>query len=210
MDDIDGAIAALQRALQINENFADGWLNLGRAYAHQGLTRDAIRLMKRARDLSADAPHVNSALLFVLTEAEEVTGDDVFREHRRWGGRLVELVRGKSERFGNNPNPARPIRVGYVSGDFRRHPVAFFVAPLLALYDRRDFHVACYSNASHADQTTWQMRSNAEHWVDVGGASDEEVVELIRADQIDILVDLSGHTAGNRLGVFLDVPHPCR
>jgi hypothetical protein len=99
------------------------------------------------------------------------------------------------------PAPARGrLRVAYVSADFISHSVAFFMAPLLQHHDRTKFEVWCYYNRGWGDETTAQLRTCADHWVECEHLSDEALARRMRADGIDILVDLSGHTAGARLG----------
>jgi len=99
------------------------------------------------------------------------------------------------------PAPGR-LRVAYVSADFISHSVAFFMAPLLQRHDRTKFEVWCYFNRGWGDETTAQLRACADHWVACEHLSDEALARRMRADGIDIVVDLSGHTAGARLGVL--------
>ncbi|MBL8629409.1 MAG: tetratricopeptide repeat protein [Rhodospirillaceae bacterium] len=100
------------------------------------------------------------------------------------------------------PDPCRRLRVGYVSPDFRRHSVAFFIEPLLAAHDRDAVEVFCYSNSGVTDDVTARLRACADHWRSIVGLSAAAAAELIRHDGIDVLVDLAGHTVGNRLDVF--------
>jgi protein O-GlcNAc transferase len=96
----------------------------------------------------------------------------------------------------------RRLRVGYVSPDFREHPVTTFFEPVLAGHDREKFEVFCYSHPLRVDAVTERLRGMADQWREIGNLSDEQAVERIRADGVDVLVDLAGHTAGNRLGIF--------
>jgi predicted O-linked N-acetylglucosamine transferase (SPINDLY family) len=102
----------------------------------------------------------------------------------------------------------RRIRVGYVSADFRWHPVARFLIPLLEHRDRDVFEVVCYSNVKEADATTGRLQSLTDRWLDASVMGDDALVARIREDEIDILIDLSGHTSGNRLPVFARKPAP--
>jgi protein O-GlcNAc transferase len=108
----------------------------------------------------------------------------------------------------NDPDPQRALRVGYVSADFRRHSVAYFLRGLVASHDRRRVRVYCYSNVERADTVTAEFQSLADEWRPVTGLPDAAVAEQVRADRIDILVDLGGHTGGNRLLVFARKPAP--
>ena len=105
-------------------------------------------------------------------------------------------------------DPERRLVVGYVSGDFRRHSAAFIFMPVLRHRDRADFEIVCYSNSPLQDAITDEIRSFADRWVDTVVLSDEELADRIEADKVDILVDLSGHSFGNRLRVFARKPAP--
>jgi predicted O-linked N-acetylglucosamine transferase (SPINDLY family) len=99
------------------------------------------------------------------------------------------------------------MRIGYVSGDFRRHSVAYFIEPVLHYHDRERFEIFCYSDVRFSDDVTQRIRSIPEHWRDIRGLDDRSVESQIRADEIDVLVDLAGHT-GSRLTVF--AAHPAK
>ena len=102
----------------------------------------------------------------------------------------------------------RRLRIGYVSPDFRQHSVAYFVEPLLKEHDRQAVEVFCYAEVMRPDTVTARLQRLADHWLVTVGLSDDELAERIRTDGIDILVDLAGHTANNRLGVFARKPAP--
>ncbi|MBY0509054.1 MAG: glycosyltransferase, partial [Rhodospirillaceae bacterium] len=101
-----------------------------------------------------------------------------------------------------DPDPTRRLRVGYVSPDFRRHSVSFFVEPLLAAHDAEAVEVFCYADVAHGDAVTARLKAAAHHWRDSHNLRGAALLNLIREDRIDILVDLAGHTKGNRLAVF--------
>lgn len=100
------------------------------------------------------------------------------------------------------------VRIGYVSADFRWHPVGRFLLPLLEHRNREAFELFCYSNVKVADATTSQFRQLSDHWRDISRLDTDQAVEHIRDDSIDILIDLSGHTSGNRLPSFARKPAP--
>jgi protein O-GlcNAc transferase len=128
-------------------------------------------------------------------------------EHRRWNELHARaLAPGLPPR--TEAGPGRKLRVGYVSADFKRHSLAYFIEPLLANHDRDRFEVYCYSNTRKTDEVTDQLRNHVSQWRDITAVSDEAAAGLIGQDGIDILVDLSGHTAGSRLLVFARKPAP--
>jgi protein O-GlcNAc transferase len=102
------------------------------------------------------------------------------------------------------------LRVGYISPDFRRHSVNFFVEPLLSNHNRKNVEVFCYSDTAHPDNVTSRLQGCAQYWRNTYGQNDRAVLELIRDDRIDVLVDLAGHTTGSRLLVFAQGAAPIR
>jgi protein O-GlcNAc transferase len=110
--------------------------------------------------------------------------------------------------YANDPAPNRKLRIGYVSADFRRHPVAWFMESVLRTHNRGAVEIFCYSNNRKDDATTERLKPLADVWRPVGALDDREMAALVRADAIDILVDLSGHTVGGRLMVFRAKPAP--
>lgn len=131
----------------------------------------------------------------------------LYDEHRRWADLHAKIA--AEARFDNDMDPGRRLHIGYVSADFRySHPVTYFIAPVLREHDRRDFLVTCYSNSAPPDSATERMCGLADRWRDIYGWSDENAAAQVRADAIDILVDLSGHCGGNRLLLFGRRPAP--
>ncbi|MEW6330081.1 MAG: hypothetical protein AB1560_01340 [Pseudomonadota bacterium] len=132
----------------------------------------------------------------------------MYAAHREYARRreapLAALIRAHA----NDRSPGRRLKIGYVSSDFRRHSVAWFIEPVLAQHDRERFEVHCYANHFQEDEVTRRIMSHADHWCRIFGTPDEGVADQIRADRIDILVDLNGHTAMNRLLVFARKPAP--
>ncbi len=126
-----------------------------------------------------------------------------------WAGDLIARSVGRPQRPPeSSPDPDRPLRIGYVSPDFREHSVSYFIEPILRSHDRSNVHVTCYFGASKSDQVTELLRSYAQVWRDVPDLSDEAFCDLVRSDKIDILVDLAGHEPLNRMSAFARHPAP--
>src|SRR5262249_49519106 len=102
----------------------------------------------------------------------------------------------------NDRDPTRRLVLGYVSAEFRRRSAAYTFRPVLANHDKTRFEVICYSGSTVEDDVTESFRHVADRWRDVLQSSDDQLEEYIRADKVDILIDLSGHTDGNRLRTF--------
>ena len=192
--------------------------NLGVALQGQGEQRLSLECLRKAADLDDRLAH---NYLFALGHDSDATDDEISAAHRRWGervesqaqqrlndsGRLNDSDRG-AERKHSSDADSRPLRVGYVSGDFRMHVAARYVLPLLLHHDRERFKVFAYSESPEVDAITALMESRCEGWRITVGASDKAVADQVQADEVDILVDLAGHTKGNRLGVFALRPAP--
>jgi protein O-GlcNAc transferase len=203
---VQEAIEACRRALAIAPNFAAAHFNLGTALIELGEPAEAIASFGRAIAIKPDflGPYSNLAYCINLFEgpiADELTA------HRACASALSRSARGAGTRYSPRENGGR-LRIGYVSPDFRQHSVAYFFEPLLMAHDRRAVEVFCYADVSSPDATTARLKARADHWRDALGMSDDALAERIRVDGIDILVDLAGHTAKNRLGAFARRPAP--
>lgn len=200
------AIASYQRALRVKSDMPEALCNMGNACLNQGRVVEAIEHYRRALALKPGLRTAFSNLLMALHYAGEPSGTDILREALR----CAELYRTdvSTPAFTNPLEPLRRLRIGYVSGDFCSHPVGYFIRNVLPNHSRSSFEVYCYSNGSSEDDLTVSLRAATDHWREIGRLSDLQVSDMIRSDCIDILVDLSGHTLGNRLLVFSARPAP--
>ena len=181
----------------------------GQALALQSCWRmdEALAAYRRLVQLHPDAAQAYSAYLFLLI----LLGEDpraLRAAHCRWSEINAEPLRAQAAAHANAPDPLRRLRVGYVSADFREHAASNFVEPILAAHDRDTFDIYCYSGTQQTDAVTARLQALAARWRELRWQGDEAVAALVREDAIDILVDLSGHTNGNRLGVFARKPAP--
>jgi predicted O-linked N-acetylglucosamine transferase (SPINDLY family) len=159
--------------------------------------------------LKPDYPDAHTNLLFSTNYHRELSARAIFEQHRAWG-ETHGRTRAGLPPAPNSREPQRRLRVGYVSPDLRGHSVAYFIEPILAQHDRAHYETYCYAEIPKAkqDSTTERFKALSGHWVDTCGLSDRALAERVRADGIDILVDLAGHTANNRLRAFAYQPAP--
>lgn len=204
----------LHKALELKPGFAAAHYRLAMAYEGQGRFADSEASLRRGlalRDgyIAGDDEISHSHLLFLMSHNPLVDADALFAEHCRYGEYFEERVRGSWPTHANNRDPERCIKVGLVSGDLCRHAVASFVEPILTqLKDRPDLELhAYYSNSKH-DEFSQRLLKNFKTWNVVCALSDVELSSVIAKDGIDILIDLSGHTALNRLPAFARKPAP--
>jgi protein O-GlcNAc transferase len=203
----DEAQAHYHRAVSLRENFPDAWNNLGTSFTEQGRIPDAIEALTRAQNYRLD-PRTGSNLLLAHSYSSKSDANDLFHAHADWAARHADHLLPAAPARIADPSPDRRLKIGYVSADFRQHTVSGFIEKLLTHHDRNRFHISCFANVTRADETTDRLRRLADAWRPIAALSDSQVAEQIAADEIDILVDLNGHTAGNRLLVFARKPAP--
>ena len=196
-----------RKALEIQPASFDTCNELGTALSGQGKLGEAVQAYRKALTLKPGFHTACSNLLLALNYSPDYTVEEVFSEHQFQGKTAFQHIR----RFGEHQNtvdPARRLRIGYVSPDFRDHSVACFFEVLPRHHDPNSFETICYSDVKGGDFMTERLTELSDGWRPISGLSDEAVANLVRSDQIDILVDLSGHTAHNRLPVFASRPAP--
>jgi protein O-GlcNAc transferase len=179
---------------------------LGKVRFEQGRVDEAIIDVRAALVLNPDASDVHSDLINMLNYTEAIAPAEIFAECRRWAARFATPLETQVARLTRDATAERKLRVGYVSPGFREHPVAFFLRPVIEHHDRRHFEISLYSDVSYEDEYTEVFRARVDSWRSVVGVDDSALADIIRADAIDILVDLSGHTAHNRLLAFARRP----
>ncbi len=206
----DEAIGACRRGIGQNAQVSELHCNLGNACREIGALDEAIGAFREAMRLDPVDPDAHSNLIYTLNLHPDCDPAAVFAEHREWARRHAEPLTAAAAGHRNDRTPDRRLRVGYVSSHFRGHAVNFFVEPILAEHDHDAFEVFCYNAASlrNADAVTARLQNHADQWREIAGHNDQEASQLVRGDQIDILVDLAGHIAGNRLGIFARKPAP--
>ena len=205
---LDEAAACYRRALQIKPDFAEAHSNLGNTLKELGRLDEAEASHRRALQIKPDYEDAFGNLLFSLNYHPDKSGGDIFDVYREYDARFGLPHRQEWHPHRNSRETQRRLRVGYVSPDFRKHPVRHFLEPLLAHHDKQAVEVFAYAELAREDPVSARYRSMVDHWIPTRGLSDEALAGRIRADEIDILVELAGHTAHNRLGVFARRPAP--
>ena len=205
---VDEAIDCHRRALELKADCSEAYNNLGHALKNEGEIDEAIDCFRRAFVINPDYVESHSNLLYTLHYCLDYGAEEIFDQHRVWSRKYAEKVPAVARRGLEHSLSDRRLRVGYVSANFRRHPLFLIAAPLLSAHDHHAYEVYCYSDVTCPDAWTKRICSYADEWRDVRGMSDEQVAEMVRQDQIDILVDLGMHMAHNRLLVFARRPAP--
>lgn len=204
--DFDAAIAHSRQALASKPDCAVSHYNIGNAQKEQGRHDEAIASFEHALKLDPAFADAHGNILFCMNYGDGYDAQQIFARHAEWAERHAARYMDHAP-HGNARDPLRPLRIGYVSADFREHPVGFFLEGVLP-HHSANCEIYCYFNSTQEDAITARLRAHVAHWRPISALDDDAAAALIRADGIDILVDLSGHTAGHRLLVFARKPAP--
>jgi predicted O-linked N-acetylglucosamine transferase (SPINDLY family) len=197
-----------QHALQSAATRAKALNNFGNALLYQGKLDEALATFEQALQAGADPTVTFSNLLFSHNYHPTLSAEKIFAVYQRWNEQLAVPLANSLPSPRNRPDPAARLKVGYLSGDFKNHSVIHFAGPLIENHDHSCVEIFCYHNSFSNDLQTKRIMAAADHWIPCRAMSDDELAGRIRSDGIDVLVDLSGHTSGNRLLVFARKPAP--
>lgn len=198
--DYTDAIYAARRALVLAGPDLDMLVGLANGLRQSRLHEQAARALRWAGAALPDAPNIQSGLLMGHNYETGVSAASLFQRHRAWATEKAPAEEPLGYEVDSRPD--RVLHLGFLSPDMKRHPVGFFLLPLLKTLDRSQFRVTVYSDTGSADLFTEELQRYAEHWVDSSKESDPELRERIIKDRVDILFDLAGHSAGNRIRLF--------
>jgi protein O-GlcNAc transferase len=204
---LDEAAVHYREAIRHKPDMAPAWSNLGGALKAQGKIPEAIENYQTAIRLNPMFIDAHSNLIMLLGYSAEVPHQILVNQARQFDRDIAASLLRRRE-FTNVPDPDRRLRIGYVSGDFRGHAVSYFLEPLVHHQQNAAFEFFAYANMHVEDAVTARLRGGFDHWRNIVSMGDDAVADLIEADGIDILIDLSGHMAANRLLVFARKPAP--
>lgn len=202
----DDAQREYRAAVKLKPTLPDAWANLGTSLGEQGSAAEAVEALRQALALNPNPGHASAALGYLLHSA--TPAEQLKAEHAAWAARYADPL------FPSNPPQKRAraagerVRVGYVLGEFRSRVALGFVEALLTHHDRTQFHVTVYASPLRPNDAFARLRRLADVWRPVSHTPDDQLAQIVRDDDIDILVDLNGHTIGNRLLAFARKPAP--
>jgi predicted O-linked N-acetylglucosamine transferase (SPINDLY family) len=205
---VDEALAALRRALELKPDLVEALANLGGVYKDLAQPDESLACYRRAVELAPASAAVHSNLIYAMHFHPGCDARSIAAEQRRWVERHAAPLARCVALHANDRSPDRRLRIGYVSADFRQHVVGLNLLPLFERHDHERFEIVAYDDAACPDHVGDRLRGAADAWRRVFGWSDAQIAEQIRADRIDILVDLALHTAHNRLTLFARKPAP--
>ena len=200
---LEEARECFAKVQELDPTFREVLINLAGAEANYGRLDQAIFYLQ---DLLESSPLARSNLLFFANYHADWSIERIFEVYQDLGRRFYPPRQYFS--YINSRTTDRPLRIGYVSPDFRQHVCSLFIEPLMKNHQHRDFEFFAYSAVRSEDEVTERYKGYFDHWRPCVGVPDAQVAEMVRADGIDILIDLAGHTANNRLAVFALKPAP--
>ncbi|MBF0380746.1 MAG: tetratricopeptide repeat protein [Magnetococcales bacterium] len=199
--DLAASVACCQKALAIKPDFAQAFFNMGVALQDQNRLEEAIDSFSKAVSLEKDYEVAHSNLLLCQQYIVEQTLNTIFAVHDNWAKNLLSYEKIEIFNFDHVVSSSKKLRIGLVSSDLGLHPVGYFVAGFIKHHSVQKFATVCYSDRK-PDQLTNILQEYSDSWVDSSLMTDDDLAQKIYADRIDILLDLGGHTAKNRLKVF--------
>lgn len=203
------SISHYQKAIEINPDYAMAHYNLGVTVMDLGRIDESVASFRKAIEINPEYADARSNLLFSMIY-HDCDLAELFNEHKLWSNIHANQAQIQAIEHERGTDPEKLLRVGFVSGDFREHSVTYFLKSFFEARNKNRVSFHCYSNceARHEDEVSIQLREIVDGWRNISGQDDEAAAEMIRADQIDILVDLSGHSKGHRLPLFARKPAP--
>ncbi len=192
------SMTAFERTLALNPQHLGALLNLGNALKDQGRIAEARDCYRRAVEVNPHFIPAHENVLSTLHYAPDCGLPEIYREHSEWDARFARPLREHWQPFENDRTADRPLRIGLYSNNLGNHPVGYFVRAAFEALDQQQFSLVVYSSRVSDDVQRDRFRAAATEWHDVFALSDEQLAQQIRADRIDILIDLAGRLSGGR------------
>ena len=199
----DEAESTLNRAIELQPEHVGAHAQLGHIYCRTGRVDAGCNSFSRAATLEPDDVSYLQRLLFWSNYSERATERSIHQLTKLWANRMFPNCQSSTFKA-HSFDPNRPLKLGFVSADLHAHSVSFFVIPLLEGLNRSEFQLTVYSDTKRPDHVSDSIRALADVWLDSSAMKDAQLAERISTDQVDILIDMNGHTRWNRLGVFAE------
>jgi protein O-GlcNAc transferase len=206
--DLQEATKSYQRAIELRPDYTEAYNNLGNVYKMLGETEQSLRTYQVALAARPQNSSARNNLIMTMLYMERCTPSMILEEMKRYDEQHARPLSSSIKPHLNGCSPDRRLRIGYVSSDLCDHILARNILPLLHHHDHEKFEIFCYANVRKPDRFTDRCRAAADHWRDILGVDDQRAAQMIREDQIDILIDLAGHMGDTRLLLFAQKPAP--
>jgi len=204
---LNEAISFAEQALKLDSEFGEAYFHIGQAltlanFIEKGIEYIHISLTKS--DINACEKHRSTLMPYLYSD--QYSNETIFEAHRQWANKYLNY---KSFEKRDKNEPAKKLKIGFVSSNFNTHSVSHFILPIFQHYNRDNFEYYCYSGTPKLDEVSESIQHNTDVWRQIYNLSDEEIINTIKQDNIDILIDLAGHSASpNHIGIFSQKPAP--
>jgi protein O-GlcNAc transferase len=205
---LEEAAVAYKKSVEQRPDYTEALTNLGVVLKMAGYLDEGMQAYQKAVDIQPGNTTAHSNLIYLLQFHPDYGPETIFQRQQIFEKQHAEPLKDVIRPHNNDRNPDRRIKIGYVSPDLRHHVVGTNLLPLLREHDHAQFEIFCYASVDKPDAMSQRLRSFADQWREIARLSDQETAELVRQDQIDILVDLTLHMADNRLLLFARKPAP--
>ncbi len=205
---LDEAAEQLENLLLSIPDHVLGHVWLGKVLGDMGFCSQSVSLLRQALQLDPKNPNIIDLMLLNMNNLPDCSSEKLFAAHLSYGQCFNIGSNPISQIYQSAEGLKKQLKIGYVSADFRNHPVARFIEPVFTYHNRTQFEVHGFYNYHSSDNTTKHLRKLVDAWHPIWGIDDKEVANQIRALDIDILIDLSGHTGHHRLPMFAQKPAP--
>ncbi|HEY7986643.1 MAG TPA: tetratricopeptide repeat protein, partial [Methylophilaceae bacterium] len=202
------AIDSYKKSIELAPTNSQTYNNIGNVFKDIGSLDEALAYYRKALEINPDYYVVFSNIFFCVNYHPDYSSEELYAYYRQFEEHVARVFYDNWKPHTNNRDPKRRLKVGYVSPTFFNHSSRYFLEPLLAHHDHSRFEIYAYAQINQADSGTAVYQSYVDHWIPTRGMSDAALAERIRADGIDILIDVAGHTGDNRLLVFARKPAP--
>ncbi len=193
-----------RKIIALNPTLTDPYVNLGNSIKDQGRIDEAIETYRKGLLLKPDHAIAGSNMLLCLNYSTRYDDETVCNEHKQWEQRIKKLALNIQHKHTDFSAHKSPLRIGYISGDFKTHSIAYFIEPILRHHDRSNFDIYCYSDVANPDPVTLRLEKLPLHWRPIHDKDNDVVAAMIVEDELDIMVDLAGHAGNRRITLFLD------
>ncbi|GJM88136.1 hypothetical protein PR202_ga04163 [Eleusine coracana subsp. coracana] len=208
---MDAAASMIEKAIIANSSYAEAYNNLGVLYRDAGSITLAIQAYERCLQIDPDSRNAGQNRLLAMNYIDEGSDDKLYDAHREWGKRFMKLYPQYTS-WDNSKVADRPLIIGYLSPDYFTHSVSYFIEAPLTHHEYTNYKVIVYSGVVKADAKTLRFKDKVLKkgglWRDIYGIDEKKVASFVREDKVDILVELTGHTANNKLGTMACRPAP--
>lgn len=205
---LEKAEECYKNSIKANPSSSAPLSNLGGVYSNRNQIDKAIELYKKAVELNPGDYRAHGNLCFTAAFYGVASPEERLSSHQNWYDHHGRNLTPENVMFFNDRDPDKRLNVGFISSDFRTHPVNDFLNPLLKAFDKNKIKIFCYNNNALRDSVTEEIKETADEWREIHSSSLGSSQQLIRDDKIDILFDLSGHVAGNKMQIFCYKPAP--